>query len=402
MKRLYTGLLLIATLLMGGNISAQLLQTDSILSYVITQKKVVETTAVKNQYRSGTCWAFASISFFEAEILRIKGLRTDLSEMFIVRNAYLDHAEQYVQVMGKTNFSAGAEGWDAVNVISKYGILPDKIYPGLNYGEDKHIHGELDHVLKSTVDAVLENKNKKLSPAWAKAYNGILDAYFGALPEFVAMEDTKMTAKEYASLMGIDMSNYIPITSFLNKPFYTKYVFQSPDNWSAGLVYNLPIEQLVETMKHALDNNYSIAWAADVSDDGFLYNEGIAINPDQEQMSLDGLEMARWQKMGAAGRHSKLLEAAEKSPVSEKNVTQEIRQRDYMNLQTTDDHLMHINGYATDQDGNLFFLVKNSWGTGNALEGYFYASESYIKMRTMTIMLHKDALSSEMQQKLKL
>ncbi len=394
--------LLALLLLISNQIQAQETRIDSVLSYQLTLKKAVKTTSVKNQNRSGTCWAFASISFMETEVLRMKNIETDLSEMFIVRNAYLDHARDYMQTMGKINFSAGAEGWDAMNVLSRYGIASEQTYPGLNYGEENHVHGEIDAVLKATVDAVLENKNKKLSPVWTKAYNGILDAYFGELPAKIDLGGTEKSSLEYAAFLGLDSKNYIPITSFTKNEFYSRYVFQSPDNWSAGLVYNLPIDELVTTIKHALDNNYSVAWAADVSAPGFLHTNGIAIVPDRVQMSQDGLEIAKWDKMPANSKRSKLIQEARIKPIAEKSVTQEMRQRDYENFETTDDHLMHITGYATDQNNNLYFLVKNSWGTSSELNGYFYASESYVRLKTMTIMLHKDALTANTKANLKL
>ena len=386
MKRTIT---LLAFVAIFTQLFAQEAENEEI--YQFTDVKTVKATPVKNQYRSGTCWTFATASFIESELLRMGKGEYDLSEMFFVRNAYHDHAIGYVRFHGKINFSAGAEGWDVMDVVSRYGLATEKAYPGLHYGEEKHVHSEMDHLLLSFVDGVIENKNKKLSPAWIDAFDGILDAYLGEYPEQFDVDGKTFSPAEFRDFVGFRVEDYIPFTSFTHKPYYKQFVFESPDNWSHGMVYNLPLNDLIEAIDHALENGYSVAWAADVSEKGFNHRKGIAFVPDAEQEEIDGLEQAKWEEMSTREK-SKAIYSLEHY-VPEMEITPELRQEAFDNYQTTDDHLMHIVGTANDAHGNKYYKVKNSWGIeGSRFEGYFYASESYIRYKTMTIMLHKDAL----------
>ena len=368
-------------------------------AYEFNDLHTVPATPVKNQYRSGTCWTFASASFIESELLRMGKGEYDISEMFFVRCGYHDHAQEYVRFHGKINFSSGAEGWDVMNVVRNYGLVPVNIYPGLEYGEEKHVHGEMDEVLNDYVDGVIESKNKKLSTVWLKGFDGILDAYLGEYPSSFEVDEKAFTPESFRDQLGFNPDNFVALTSFTNHPYFSKYTFESPDNWSYGTVYNIPFDELIGVIEQALKNDYSVAWAADVSEKGFQYKKGIAVVPEEKIENLDGLEQAKWDEMSDREKQQAIYSFEHYIP--EMEITPEIRQEAFDNYETTDDHLMQIIGYAVDMNKNFYFKVKNSWGTeGSRFDGYFYASKAYVRYKTMTIMLHKDILKKEVKEKL--
>ncbi len=372
-------------------------------SYKFTKVAHLDATPVQNQGYTGTCWSFSALSFFESELMRM-GTENPalLSEMYVVRKAYESKAEKYIRMDGKINFSQGGAFHDIPYVIKNYGIVPLEVYEGLNYGSDKHNHSEMFSVLDGAVQGVLEHLNakytKSLSPAWKAAVNGILDAYLGEdITEF-EFEGKKYTPKSYAKAIGLDMDNYVSLTSFTNHPMNEECMLAIPDNWAWGTSYNVSLDDLMAAAEYALKNGYSIAWGADVSEDGFSFRNGLAINPvDASTIQVSGSNNSNFSDAGAEKKSN-----AFKSPVEEVEVTAEIRQEGYDNKTTTDDHGMHIVGLYKDQDGTKYFLVKNSWGTGNYPEGYLYVSESYFKWKTINIYLHKDGLSKSMKKKLNL
>lgn len=367
--------------------------------YKFTTVKELKATPVKDQYRSGTCWSFSGISFLESELIRMGKGEYDLSEMFIVRKAYSQHADKYVRFHGKINFGAGAEFWDVINVIKEYGLMPENAYPGLVIGEQKHVHGEMDAVLKAMLDAVIENKNKKLSPVWKTGFEALLDAYLGDLPGTFIHNNITYTSKSFLQSLGLNPDDYIMITSFTHHPYYEKFILESPDNWSLGSVYNLPLDEMMEVINHAIAKGYTVGWAADVSENGFSWTNGIAIIPEKEPDELSDLERAKWSEMTKEEKDELVYHF--NKPGKEKNITPELRQRAFDNYQTTDDHGMHIIGTAKDQNGTFYYKVKNSWGNiGSKYNGYLYASEAYVRYKTMSVMIHKDALPKAIAKKL--
>lgn len=357
------------------------------------------TTPVKNQYRSGTCWSFSGLAFFENELLRMGKGEFDLAEMFMVRQAYLEKAQRFVRFHGKTNFGNGGIIHDVLYTIKNYGLVPESAYPGLKYGEDKHVHAEMDALLSSYVNTVIQNNNKKLSPVWLKGFEGILDAYLGDYPEEFEVDGQKYTPKSYANSLGINPDDYVIIGSYTHHPFYEPFVIEIPDNWLRGRIYNVPMDEMMEVVNHALENGYSVGWGADVSEKGFSWKKGVAVVADEETPELDNLEQAKWETMTSKEKEEMLYTFEE--PLKEKVITQELRQEQFDNYLTTDDHGMVITGMAEDQNGNLYFKVKNSWSElGNKYKGFFFASKAFVELKTIDIWVHKDALPESIKTKL--
>ena len=386
MKR---SLFALAAIMLSLSAVAQEVKQDKPEFTVVKQAPV---TSVKNQYRSGTCWCYSALSFVESEIIRQKGIEVDLSEMFVVNHAYFDRAVKYIRLDGKLGFSAGSSFGDVFEVIKSYGIVPQDVYSGMNYGTELPVQGELDAVLEGFVKALVTNPNRKLTPAWKPAFQGILDAYLGEIPATFKAEEKAFNPLTYRDYLGINTDDYINLTSFTHHPFYEPFIIEVCDNWRWGSAYNLPIDELMEVMYNAVENGYTIAWGADVSEKGFT-RSGIATVPDFENKVTAGSDQERWVGKSETGKE-------ESAPAEEKVITQEMRQLAYDNKETTDDHGMHIYGLAKDQNGNPFFIVKNSWGKAGDYEGIWYASDAYVRYKTLNIVVHKDALPKSIKKKL--
>ena len=362
--------------------------------YEFTTVKANPVTSIKNQYRSGTCWCYSALSFIESEILRTKGIETDLSEMFVVGRAYHDRAVKYVRLDGHLNFAAGSSFGDVLHVIKDYGIIPQSVYSGFNYGTEMPEQSELDAVLKGYVDAAKNNPNKKLTTAWVNGLDGILDAYFGEVPETFTVDGAEYTTASYRDYLGINYDDYVNITSFTHHPFYEPFIIEVCDNWRWDSAYNLPMDEMMEVMYNAIEKGYTIAWGSDVSEAGFTRN-GLAVMPDVEAKVTAGSDQERW-----VGKAEEAKEEVKAELPKEMTITQEMRQIAYDNKTTTDDHGMHIYGTAKDQNGNLYFMVKNSWGETGKYKGTWYASDSFVRYKTLNIVVHKDALPKHIAKKL--
>lgn len=377
-------------------------ETDKEKGYQFTPLKEIPCTSVKDQHRSGTCWSFSGLGFLEAEMIRLGKPVVDLSEMFIVNHTYADKAAKYVRLHGHLNFSAGGAFHDVTNVIRKYGIVPEEAYKGLQYGEDKHVHSEVDNVLLDYVKAVVENPNKKISTAWYDGLKGTLTSYFGELPEKFTHEGKEYTPHSFAKeVIGLNMDDYVEISSYTHHPFYSRFVIEVPDNWSWDYVYNVPMNEMEEIIDNSINTGFTVAWAADVSEKGFLTSgKGIAVVPVVDKTNMTDAEITKWEKQTEKEKNEELYKLDK--PGKEKVITQELRQIDFDSYMTTDDHGMLIVGTAKDQEGNLYYKVKNSWGDYNDYDGFFYASKPYVQYKTMSIMVHKDAIPKNIRKKLNL
>jgi bleomycin hydrolase len=396
-------LILAGMLLASLTISAQeKKEEEKEVGYQFTAVKEIPCTPVKDQYRSGTCWSFSGLGFIESEMLRMGKPTVDLAEMFVVYHSYADKATKYVRLHGSLNFGAGGAFHDVTNVIRKYGIVPEEVYKGLNYGEEKHVHGELDRILLDNVKAVVDNPNKKLTTAWHDAFDSNLDSYLGKLPEKFQYQGKEYTPQSFATdYVGLNMDDYVEITSFTHHPFYSKFIIEVPDNWSWNEVYNVPLNEMDEIIDNAINSGYPVAWAADVSEKGFATSKkGVAVIPVADKANMTDAEITKWKKLSDKEKDEELYKL--NKPGAEKTITQEMRQIDFDDYQTTDDHGMLIIGTAKDQNGKIYYKVKNSWGSYNDYAGFFYASKPYVEFKTTSIMVHKDAIPKNIRKKLNL
>jgi bleomycin hydrolase len=367
-------------------------------AYQFTDINIIPHTDIKSQYRSGTCWSFSGLALFEAELIRFGKGKHDLSEMFIVRNTYFEKAVKYVRMHGQLNYGGGGAFNDVSFVIDKFGMIPENIYRGIEYDEENHVHYEMDFLLKSMVDAVIKNKNKKLTPVWQEAIISVIETYLGEVPEKFEYEGKEYTPKSFAEdFMELKMEDYPMFTSFTHHNFYTEFALEVPDNWMYGKVNNVPLDDLLAIIDNALKNGYTVAWAADVSEKGFSWPNGIAIVPETDIEKVDDSEKDKWADKTEKERLQDIYSFNEIN--KEKEITQKNRQLAFDNYQTTDDHGMLIVGTAKDQNGNVYYKIKNSWGTDQIYEGYFYASKAYVAYKTMSIMLHKDGVPKSIMKK---
>lgn len=398
MKKVFLPLLAVAPFMASAEPSDSI-ASDSV-KFEFTDIKVIPTTSVKDQNKSGTCWCFSSLSFFEDELLRKTGKEYDLSEMFVVNHCYSDKADKYVRTDGKVNFAQGGSGFDVPYVWERYGAVPEEVYSGLQYGENKHVHGELDAALKAYLQAVVAKPNKKLTTAWRKGLKGILDAYFGEVPETFEYKGKTYTPKTYAESLGLDMKDYVALTSFTHHPFYTQFAVEVPDNWLWGQYWNVPMDELKAIVDNAIDKGYTVVWAADVSEGGFKWTDGVALMPKgKTEGDMTDTELSRWVKLSDKDRQNDKYDF--KGPVEEIVVTQELRQEMFDNQETTDDHGMEIVGIAKDQNGNRYYKVKNSWDTNQVYDGFFYVSEPYFLAKTVDILVNREAIPGVIAKKLK-
>ena len=373
---------------------------DSTQGYRFTDGKIIRTTPVKNQNRSGTCWCYSTMTMLESEILRAGGPEIHLSEMWIVRHSFMDKAVKYVRLHGELNFAEGGASHDVTEGIKQHGIVPFDVYPGLNYGTDKPDFHELSAVLKAYLDAVIDASkgSKPLSTAWKRGFNAILDEYFGPCPETFTYEGKEYTPQSFAESLPIKMDDYVDLSSFTHHPFYEQFIIEVPDNWMWATVWNVPLDELMQTIDYALENGYTVAWGTDVSEKGFSRTKAIGIIPEADLEGMSGTEAEKWGKLTAREKEAALYKFDK--PGKERKIDQQMRQEAFDNYETTDDHGMVIVGTATDQAGNRYFKVQNSWDVLPPYDGFWYFSRPFVEYKTMSIMVNKNAVPKEIRKKL--
>ncbi len=365
--------------------------------YQFTVVKELQVTPVKNQSRTSTCWSFSALSFLESELIRLGKGEHNLSEMFIVSNAYFDKGDKYIRTSGNINFAPGSSFGDALTIWKNYGIVPENAMPGLNYGENIHIHNEMDAALSGYINALLKNPNGKYSSAWRDGFRGILDAYLGKVPQKFTYNGNEYTPKSFAAELGIVPDDYVSITSYNHHPFYSEFALEIPDNWRWDRSFNLPIDEFMQIFDFAIERGFTVLWGSDVSEKGFT-RRGIAIVPETEVANMSGSDQQRW--LGVTKSEMDAKFSTMEQIVPEKIITQKERQVAFDNGQTTDDHGMHIYGIAKDQNGNKYYLVKNSWGETGDYKGVWYVSETFVKYKTMNIVVHKNSIPANLKNKL--
>lgn len=370
-------------------------------NYKFTKVQHLDATPVQSQGRTGTCWSFSGLSFFESELIRKGNKNPDvLSEMYVVRKSYENKAEKFIRMDGKINFGEGGAFHDIPWVIKNYGIVPYDVYNGLN-GTESYDHAEFFEVINGAVQGLLKylgSSSNGISGNWKPAVNGILDAYVGKDIKEFEWKGKKYTPQSYAASIGLNMDEYVSLTSFTNHAPYSKCQLAIPDNYNWGDSYNVGLDDLMATVENALSSGYTVAWGADVSEKGFSFKNGIALVPeDPTTISVSGRDNKNYNDAGADRNSNAFL-----SPTKELAVTAELRQKGYDNKTTTDDHGMHIVGLYKDQNGTKYLLVKNSWGTGNYPKGYLYVSEQYFRYKTINIYLNKGGISSDLKKKINL
>ncbi len=398
-KSVITFLAACAVLSAGAETPADTVAADT--SFVFTDIISLPTTSVKDQNKSGTCWCFAGTSFYENEIRRAGGDSLDISEMYTVRRCFEEKADRYIRMNGATNFAAGGSAHDVPYVWKRYGAMPEEIYTGLRYGEDKHVHAELDNVLKAYVDAVKNRPAKRLSTAWRDGLKGILDAYLGPVPETFEYKGRTYTPESFAASLRLNPDDYIAMTSFTHHPYYEEFPLEIADNWLWGQYANVHLDEMKAVVDNALEQGYTVLWAADVSEPGFKWKNGVALMPKaKDQTDMEGTELARWVKLSDSDRESERYKFS--GPCEEIEVTQESRQIMFDRQETTDDHAMEIVGVATDQNGKRYYKVKNSWDTNHVYDGFFYVSEPYFLAKTLNIYVNKAAVPENIARKIRL
>ena len=367
---------------------------------VFTVVKELPITSVKDQNRSGTCWDYSTLSYFEAEILKKSGKTYDLCEAFVANKTYLDRAVQVVRLHGDCQFAQGGSAYDVLYAIQNYGICPEDAMPapGSMQGDSLFNFNEFFSIMEPYVNAVARNKANKISPQWKVGLQGILDAYLGKCPESFTYEGKTYTPQTFAKSLGLDWNDYVSITSYTHHPFYTSFPVEVQDNWRNPLSYNLPMDEMMRVIDNALAEGYTVAWGGDVSEDGFT-RQGLAYSIDTKATeSLQGSDMARWLKLSSAKKRDILEELG--CTVPELTPTQEMRQQRYDNWELTDDHGMLIYGIAKDQNGKEYYMVKNSWGETGDYKGTWYMTKAFIADNTMDYMVNKNAIPKDIRKKL--
>lgn len=347
----------------------------------------LERTSVKSQGSSGTCWSYSTNSFIESEMIRMGKQPVELAQIYSARQVYVAKAENYIRMHGSVSLGDGGSCHDVINMIDKYGAVPQSVYTGLNYGTTKNKFAEMQAVLQAMLEALVKNPNGKLTPNWKTAYEAVLDAYLGKVPETFQWKGKTYTPRSFADeAVGINPKDYIEISSFTDKPYYKKTMLMVPDNWSFDKIYNVKMTDITDIIDKALSKGYTVAWATDVSEKTFSWKNGVAYVADKEYDDMSDDEK----------------KDLFNGPKPERIITAAMRQQAFDNYSTTDDHGMHIVGLSIDQNGREYYMVKNSWGTTNDYKGYLYVTKAYVQYKTTAFLINKKALSAEMRDKLEI
>ncbi|RZK78544.1 MAG: aminopeptidase [Pedobacter sp.] len=345
-----------------------------------------EATSVKDQKSSGTCWSYSTNSFLESEMIRMGKKPVDIADLYTARNTYIEKGINYVRMHGALTLGDGGACHDVINMFAKYGAMPQQAYSGNGYGSGRS-SDRMNEVTKAILEKVVKAPEGKFDPNWKVQYIRAIDSSMGEVPERFSYEGKEYTPKTFAAeVVGINPDDYVELSSFNTAPYYKKAVLMVPDNWSFDQVYNVQMDDITNTIDHALKAGYTVAWATDVSEKGFSWKNGIAYIPSKDVKDMTGEEKRNMFN----------------GPKPEKQITVEMRQASFDNYQTTDDHGMQITGIAKDQNGKEYYIVKNSWGTSNDYKGYLYVTKNFVKYKTTAFLLNKNGIPADLREKLAL
>lgn len=392
-------LALLAVFAMSASAATQDNKKENPNKPVFTVVKENPITSIKNQNRSGTCWDYSTLSFFESEILKATGKTYDLCESFVANKTYMDRAIQVVRFHGDCEFAQGGSAYDVLHCIQNYGICPENAmpFPGSLYGDSLNNFNEFFSILTPYVMAIAKSTSKKLTPAWRNGFQGVLDAYLGKCPENFVYQGKTYTPKTFAASLGLNWNDYVTFTSYTHHPFWTQFAVEVQDNWRFPLSWNVPIEEITKIIDNAIMNGYTVAWGGDVSEDGFT-RDGLAYMYDTKKLeSMEGSDMARWLKLSKAEKKNIVDSLGVNAP--EIKPTQKQRQERFDNWELTDDHGMLIYGIAKDQNGKEYYIVKNSWGETGEYKGIWYMTKTFIVANTMDFMINKNAVPKDIRKK---
>lgn len=399
MKRIAFLLLATISLVAFAQNDSTKVKKDTAEGWQFTTVDSVPITRVKDQHRSGTCWAFSTLGFLESEVLRIKGKEIEFAPMYVVSKTLIDRATYCVRMYNEPKFAEGGSAYDVIYCMQHYGLVPKSAMPGIRYGwtegDTLPVFSELSAVAKGYLSGL--TKQKKLSPVWREGLQAVYDTYLGPCPEEFEYEGKKYTPASFVKSLGLNAEDYVSITSYTHHPFYERFALEVPDNWRMDQMYNVPMEEMMRIIDNAISNGYTLAWGADVSEIGFT-RKGIGVVPNDEKgADITGSDMAKWVGM----TKDKQKEELTKKPLPEKTITQQMRQDAYDNWETTDDHGMQIFGTAKDQNGKRYYMVKNSWGTMKSdYKGIWYISEAFMQYKTNDVLVHKNAIPKDIRKKL--
>ena len=397
MKKLFS-VMLLAILSIGTH--AEVKDSVNKNKPVFTTIKENKITSIKDQNRSGTCWAYSTLAYVESEILRKTGKTYDLCEAFVANKTYMDRAIQVVRLHGDCQFSQGGSCYDPLYCLQHYGICPEDAmpFPGSLYGDSLNNFNEFFGVMEPYVAAIAKSTEKKISTQWKVGLQGILDAYLGQCPEKFTYQGKEYTPKSFANSLGLDFNDYVTITSYTHHPFYTQFAVEVQDNWRNPLSYNVPMDEMMRIIDNAINEGYCIAWGGDVSEEGFT-RAGLAYAYDTKKIqSMKGSDAAKWLRL----ERSKKAELFDSLGCTAPEITptQEMRQERYDSWELTDDHGMLIYGIAKDQNGKEYYMVKNSWGEWGDYKGIWYMTKTFIAANTMDYMVNKNAIPKDIRKKL--
>jgi bleomycin hydrolase len=331
--------------------------------------KLIESTPIKDQKGTLSCWSFATTSFIETEAIRLGKEPIILSPIFYLLPTFIDKGEKYIRMQGYSYFGPGDLTFSVMRAYNKYGAIPQEVFSGIGNTDSNFDYTELnENLLKSVKHYVDSGQGKMTREVYRKDIEKILEEYIGKVPETFLYKEKEFTTKTFANeMIGINPDDYIEITSFNHHPFYSRFILETWPNWNNDYYLNLPVEDIMKIVDNALQNNYSLVWDGDISELG--YNYGFAkLSDEYESMDV---------------------------------ITQKMRQDAFDNYTTTDDHTMHIIGTAKDEKGNIFYVVKNSSSYMN-LFGYTYMTKNYFLLKTISIMVHKDAIPNDIKEKCKI